>query len=78
MSANAAARSIATGELAEQLPASVAALDAGTIGFAHLALLAGTARADGPQLELCEAPPEAGAWAWVDTPTADSRHGSEV
>ncbi len=45
MSANAAARSIATGEVAEQLPASVAALDAGRIGFAHLAVLAGTARA---------------------------------
>ncbi|MFZ0918628.1 MAG: hypothetical protein WAN83_00915 [Candidatus Dormiibacterota bacterium] len=45
MSANAAARSIATGEMADQLPASVAALDAGRIGFAHLALLAGTARA---------------------------------
>ncbi len=45
MSANAAARSIATGEVAEQLPASVAALEAGQIGFAHLTLLAGTARA---------------------------------
>jgi hypothetical protein len=45
MSANAAARSIATGEAADRLPASVAALDAGRIGFAHLALLAGTARA---------------------------------
>ena len=45
MSANAAARSIATGEVAEQLPASVAALEAGQIGFAHLTLVAGTARA---------------------------------
>ena len=45
MSGNAAARSIATGEAAERLPASVAALDAGRIGFAHLALLAGTERA---------------------------------
>jgi Domain of unknown function (DUF222) len=45
MSGNAAARSIATGEAAESLPASVAALEAGRIGFAHLALLAGTARA---------------------------------
>ncbi|MEA2637561.1 MAG: hypothetical protein QOE18_618, partial [Chloroflexota bacterium] len=45
MSGNAAARSIATGEQAETLPASVAALEAGGIGFAHLALLAGTARA---------------------------------
>ena len=45
MSGTAAARSIATGETADELPASVAALDEGTIGFAHLALLAGTARA---------------------------------
>jgi hypothetical protein len=45
MSGNAAARSIATGEQAESLPASVAALEEGRIGFAHLALLAGTARA---------------------------------
>jgi hypothetical protein len=45
MSGNAAARSIATGEQAGSLPASVAALDEGRIGFAHLALLAGTARA---------------------------------
>ena len=45
MSGNAAARAIATGEQAESLPASVAALEAGRIGFAHLALLAGTARA---------------------------------
>ncbi len=45
MSGNAAARSIATGEAADRLPASVAALEHGRIGFAHLALLAGTARA---------------------------------
>jgi len=45
MSGNAAARSIATGESAGSLPASVAALEEGRIGFAHLALLAGTARA---------------------------------
>jgi hypothetical protein len=45
MSGNAAARSIATGEQAERLPASVAALEAGRIGFAHMSLLAGTARA---------------------------------
>jgi Domain of unknown function (DUF222) len=45
MSGNAAARSIATGEQAPQLPASVAALEDGRIGFAHLSLLAGTARA---------------------------------
>jgi Domain of unknown function (DUF222) len=45
MSGNAAARAIATGEQAEALPASVAALEAGRIGFAHLSLLAGTARA---------------------------------
>src|SRR4029077_10228145 len=45
MSGNAAARSIATGEQAAALPASVAALEEGRIGFAHLSLLAGTARA---------------------------------
>jgi hypothetical protein len=45
MSGNAAARAIATGEQAAALPASVAALEAGRIGFAHLSLLAGTARA---------------------------------
>jgi hypothetical protein len=45
MSGNAAARSITTGDEAEHLPASVAALGGGQIGFAHLALLAGTARA---------------------------------
>jgi Domain of unknown function (DUF222) len=45
MSVNAAARSIATGEQVDRLPASVAALEDGRIGFAHLALIAGTARA---------------------------------
>lgn len=45
MSVNAPARAVATGEEAPLLPASVAALEAGRIGFAHLALLAGTARA---------------------------------
>ena len=45
MSSTAAARSIATGEAAEHLPASVAALEEGRLGFAHLALLAGTERA---------------------------------
>ncbi|MHB8488297.1 MAG: HNH endonuclease signature motif containing protein [Candidatus Dormibacteria bacterium] len=45
MSGNAAARSVATGEEADHLPASVAALEDGLIGFAHLALLAGTERA---------------------------------
>jgi len=63
MSGHAAARSIATGAAADQLPASVAALDEGRIGFAHLALLAGSAHAlegaagaagfdEGPLLEL--------------------------
>jgi hypothetical protein len=45
MSGNAAARSITTGEEAERLPASVAALEEGRIGFPHIALLAGTERA---------------------------------
>src|ERR1700686_3639039 len=45
MSINAAARAVATGEAAERLPASVAAMEAGRIGFAHLALIAGTERA---------------------------------
>jgi hypothetical protein len=44
MSGSAAARSIATGSAAAQLPASVAALETGRIGFAHLSLLAGTER----------------------------------
>jgi hypothetical protein len=45
MSAHAAARSVAAGEQIGRLPASVAALDAGDIGFAHFSLLAGVARA---------------------------------
>ena len=63
MSVNAAARAVATGEETPLLPASVAALEAGRIGFAHLALLAGTVRAvrgstgdsgfdEGPLLDL--------------------------
>ena len=45
MSAHAAARSVAAGEQIGHLPAAVAALDAGEIGFAHFSLLAGVARA---------------------------------
>ena len=45
MSAHAAARSVAAGEQMGRLPASVAALDAGEIGFAHFSLLASVARA---------------------------------
>ena len=45
MSAQAAGRAVATGEEVERLPASVAALEEGRIGFAHLTLLAGTERA---------------------------------
>ena len=45
MSAHAAARSVAAGEQLGRLPATVAALDAGEIGFAHFSLLAGVARA---------------------------------
>ena len=45
MSAHAAARSVAAGEQIGRLPATVAALDAGEIGFAHFSLLAGVARA---------------------------------
>ena len=61
MSSTAAARSIATGEAAPQLAASVVALQEGRIGFAHLSLLAGLERAaartgqsfaEGPLLEL--------------------------
>jgi hypothetical protein len=47
MSANAAARSVAAGEQMGRLPASVTALDAGEIGFAHFSLLASVARAVG-------------------------------
>jgi hypothetical protein len=45
MSRHAAARAVAAGEQVDRLPASVAALEAGDIGFAHFSLLAGTARA---------------------------------
>jgi len=45
MSGHAAARAVAAGEQVHRLPASVAALEAGDIGFAHFSLLAGTARA---------------------------------
>ena len=44
-SGHAAATAVAAGEQMGRLPASVAALDAGDIGFAHFALLARTARA---------------------------------
>jgi len=47
MSGQAAARAVAAGEQIHRLPASVAALEAGDIGFAHFSLLAGTA--PGPQ-----------------------------
>ena len=45
LSRPAAARAMAAGEQVHSLPASVAALEAGDIGFAHFSLLAGTARA---------------------------------
>ena len=45
LSRQAAARAVAAGEQVHRLPASVAALEAGEIGFAHFSLLAGTARA---------------------------------
>jgi hypothetical protein len=45
MSGHAAARDVAAGEQVSRLPASVTALDAGDIGFAHFSLLAGVARA---------------------------------
>jgi hypothetical protein len=45
MSRHAAARAVAAGEQVHRLPASVAALEAGDIGFAHFSLLGGTARA---------------------------------
>ena len=45
MSGHAAARAVAAGEQMGRLPESVAALDAGDIGFVHFSLLAGTARA---------------------------------
>lgn len=48
MSGNAAARAVAAGEQVRRLRASVTALDAGDIGFAHFSLLAGVARAASP------------------------------
>lgn len=45
MTGHAAAGAVCVGEQMERLPHSVAALDAGDIGFTHVALLAGTARA---------------------------------
>ncbi len=45
MSGHAAARAVAAGDQVHRLPQSLAALDAGEIGFAHFSLLAGTARA---------------------------------
>jgi hypothetical protein len=45
MSSTAAARSVATGEAAAALPASVDALEGGRIGFAHLSMLAALERA---------------------------------
>ncbi len=45
MSGHAAGRAVSAGEQVFRLPVSVAALDAGDIGFAHFALLAATARA---------------------------------
>jgi Domain of unknown function (DUF222)/HNH endonuclease len=45
MSGHAAARAVAAGDQVSRLPASVTALDAGDIGFAHFSLLAGVARA---------------------------------
>ncbi len=45
MTGHAAATAVCVGSLAPSLPASVAALEDGRIGFAHLGVLAGTARA---------------------------------
>jgi hypothetical protein len=45
MSASAASNAVAVGELADTLPQSTAAVSEGRIGFAHLALMAGTANA---------------------------------
>ena len=47
MTGHAAAGSVCVGEQMDHLPHSVAALDAGNIGYSHVALLAGTARAAG-------------------------------
>ena len=44
MSGHAAARAVAAGEQLHRLPVSVAAVEAGEIGFAHFSLLAGVAR----------------------------------
>ena len=49
MSGHAAARAVAAGEQMGRLPGSVAALDAGEIGFAHFSLLAGVARSLSPK-----------------------------
>jgi Domain of unknown function (DUF222) len=49
MSSHAAARAVAAGEQVGRLPGSVAALDAGKIGFAHFSLLAGVARSLSPK-----------------------------
>jgi hypothetical protein len=60
MSGHAAARAVGAGELVHRLPTSVAALDAGHIGFAHFSLLARTARALSPKsgaANLGAAPP---------------------
>jgi hypothetical protein len=47
MSGHAASGAVCVGEQMDRLPSSLAALDAGDIGFSHVALLAGTARAAG-------------------------------
>ncbi len=47
MTAGAAWKAICVGDQASDLPLSVAAVEAGPLGFAHLATLAGTARAIG-------------------------------
>ena len=60
MSIGAAARSVATGEAADRLPASVAALEAGRIGFAHLSLIAGTVMVARSQHHHSECAPRSG------------------
>lgn len=45
MSGHAAARAVAAGDQLHRLPVSVAAVEAGEIGFAHFSLLAGVSRA---------------------------------
>src|SRR6202165_440904 len=47
MAGHAASGAVCVGEQMDRLPGSLAALDAGDIGFSHVALLAGTARAAG-------------------------------